>query len=386
MFKSAVLLDAGMSAQEVAEHLGSYSADAAVVIRRAVGVRLLWYLFEHSQVNAWISRAPAAAKLSGLLRFEDFEPSPTLPVESVRHAKVLMPTILLDGTTFAGVKWDDPLAYSTSEPASAAAPVPTPATGLPRQHSAQGPAVAQPSRPYPQLGPFTSIENHGNSTYHSLQPIGNKRLSHGLTFLSAFTFAKSINDQPEICCAQPWPQNSYDLRAEKGRSDFDQRLRWVNSFDYQPPFGKGQPMLNSSRAADLAVGGWHLGGILSFGSDFPFSPVLGYDPSNTGSQGLAFGNAGRNVLEGPGSIFSDMSLRKQFAVTEHQRLEFRAGFFNVLNHPNFAQPDNFIDYGPGSAAVITSTAARMRQIQFAFEVQFLICPCEVTNGVQPRSA
>jgi Carboxypeptidase regulatory-like domain/TonB dependent receptor len=266
-----------------------------------------------------------------------------------------------------------------------------------------GPADVQPSRPYPQFGPFTSIENHGNSTYHSLQLKANKRLSHGLTFLSAFTFAKSINDQPEICCAQPWPQNSYDLRSEKGRSDFDQRRRWVNSFDYELPFGKGQAMLNSSRASDLVLGGWHLGGILSFGSGFPFSPLLGYDPSNTGSQGLVrsnrvangnlpasqrspdnwfdlnafplpndftFGNAGRNVLEGPGSIFSDMSLRKQFAITENQRLEFRAEFFNVLNHPNFAQPDNFIDDGPGSAAVITSTAAPMRQIQFALKYSF----------------
>jgi Carboxypeptidase regulatory-like domain/TonB dependent receptor len=266
-----------------------------------------------------------------------------------------------------------------------------------------GPNDVQPSRPYPNFGPFTSIENHGNSTYHSLQMKANKRLSHGLSFLSAFTFAKSINDQPEICCAQPWPQNSYDLRSEKGRSDFDQRFRWVNSFDYELPFGKGRTWLNSNRPADLIFGGWHVGGILSFASGFPFSPLLGYDPSNTGSQGLlrsnriangnlpagqrtpdnwfdlnafplpndfTFGNAGRNILEGPGSIFSDVSLRKQFAVTERQRIEFRAEFFNLLNHPNFAQPDNFIDDGPGSAAVITSTAAPMRQIQFALKYSF----------------
>jgi len=272
-----------------------------------------------------------------------------------------------------------------------------------KQVRTPGPDDVQPSRPYPQFGPFTSIENHGNSTYHSLQLKANKRWSHGLTFLSAFTLGKSINDQPEICCAQPWPQNSYDLRAEKGRSDFDQRYRWVNSFDYQLPLGKGQHFLNSSRAADLVLGGWHVGGILSFASGFPFSPLLGFDPSNTGSLGLVrsnrtadgnlppgqrtpdnwfdlnafpipddftYGNASRNILDGPGSIFSDISLRKQFAVTERHRVEFRAEFFNLLNHPNFAQPDNFIDDGPGSAAGITSTAAPMRQIQFALKYSF----------------
>ena len=58
---------------------------------------------------------------------------------------------------------------------------------------------------------------------------------------------------------------------------------------------------------------------------------------------FAFGNAGRNTLVGPGQNVFDWSLRKEFAVTETQRLEFRAEFFNAFNHPNFAQPDNFID-------------------------------------------
>ena len=59
-------------------------------------------------------------------------------------------------------------------------------------------------------------------------------------FLSSFTYSKSLNDQPEICCSSPTPQNSYDLSHEYGPSDFDQRFRWVTSFDYQLPIGKGQ--------------------------------------------------------------------------------------------------------------------------------------------------
>jgi len=266
-----------------------------------------------------------------------------------------------------------------------------------------GPGDVQSRRPYPDFGPFSSIQNRGNSTYHSLQFKVEKRYTHGLSFLSAFTFSKAINDLPEICCAQPFPQNTHDLIPEKGLADFDQRLRWVFSFDYELPFGKGRKYLTSSRAMDLAFGGWHLGGILSMASGFWFTPTLGYDPSNTGSQGLVrtdriangnlpsgqrdpslwfdinafpfpadftFGNAGRNILEGPGQKILDGSIRKEFAITERQRLEFRAEFFNMLNHPNFAQPDNYIDDGPGSAGVITSLAVPMRQIQFGLKYRF----------------
>ncbi|MGA8443372.1 MAG: TonB-dependent receptor, partial [Candidatus Sulfotelmatobacter sp.] len=99
-------------------------------------------------------------------------------------------------------------------------------------------------RPYPQYAGFASIENRGNSTYHAFQLKAEKKISHGLYFLSAFTFSKSLNDQPEICCNAPWPQNSYDLAAEKGPSDFDNRERWVTSLDYALPLGKGQKFLN----------------------------------------------------------------------------------------------------------------------------------------------
>ncbi len=266
-----------------------------------------------------------------------------------------------------------------------------------------GPGDVQSRRPYTNFGPFTSIQNRGNSTYHSLQVKGEKRYSHGLSFLSAFTYSKTLTDLPEICCAQPFPQNSYNLRAEKGLADFDQRLRWVTSFDYQLPFGRGRQFLSNNRALDLVLGGWHVGGILSLSSGFPFSPQLGYDPSNTGDQGLvrpnriangnlpsdqrspnqwfdinafplptgyAFGNAGRNVLEGPGQQVLDGSVRKEFAITERQQIEFRVEFFNMLNHPNFAQPDPFIDDGPGAAGTISSLSIPMRQIQFGLKYRF----------------
>lgn len=266
-----------------------------------------------------------------------------------------------------------------------------------------GPGDIQFRRPYRQYGPFTSIENHGNSTYQSVQLKAERRLSNGLMFLSAFTYSKSINDQPEICCNSPWPQNSYDLKAEKGLSDFDNRLRWVSSVDYELPVGKGRRFLNANRGADLALGGWHVGSIFTIRSGFPFSPLMGYDPSNTGSNGSArtdriasgnlpsgqrspnrwfdisafplpapytFGNAGKNILEGPGGVTTDLSIRKVFGLTERYKFEFRAEAFNVLNHAVFAQPDNYITDGPGAAGVITSTVIPQRQLQFALKFHF----------------
>jgi hypothetical protein len=264
-----------------------------------------------------------------------------------------------------------------------------------------GPTFEQSLRPYPQYGPFASIENHGNSTYEALQLTVEKRTSHGLYFLSAFTYGKAIDDQPEICCNSPWPQDSYNLRAEKGLSDFDNRARWVTSFDYALPVGQGQKFLSQNKGLGYALGGWHVGGIITFRSGFPFSPQTNADPTNTGSQGLlrtnrigsgtlanptpdlwfnvndfpvptccSFGNAGKNILEGPGEKSADISFRKYFDFTERYRLEFRAEFYNAFNNPVFSQPDPFITDGPGAAGVITSTVIPQRQIQLALKLHF----------------
>ncbi|HUK48371.1 MAG TPA: TonB-dependent receptor [Terriglobales bacterium] len=257
--------------------------------------------------------------------------------------------------------------------------------------------------PYPQFGTFAAIENRGDSTYNAFQLKVEKRTSHGLYLLSAFTYSKAINDQPEICCNSPWPQDSYNIAAEKGLADFDNRERWVTSVDYALPVGKGQMFLNQGGVTDAVLGGWHLGGIITLRSGFPFSPQIGFDPSNTGSPGLqrsnqignghlanpspylwfnvndfpvpncpngCFGDAGKNILEGPGETTADLSARKFFNLTERVNLEFRAELFNAFNHPIFSQPDPFITDGPGAAGVITSTVIPQRQVQFALKLHF----------------
>ncbi|MGO8719805.1 MAG: carboxypeptidase regulatory-like domain-containing protein [Acidobacteriaceae bacterium] len=83
-----------------------------------------------------------------------------------------------------------------------------------------------------------------------------------------------------------------------------------------------------------------------------------------------YGDARRNSLVGPGLNNFDGSLRKVFAIKGTQSIEFRAEAFNFLNHPNFAQPDPYIDDGPGAAGVITSTSLANREIQLALKYRF----------------
>lgn len=271
------------------------------------------------------------------------------------------------------------------------------------QDPTPGPGDVQSRRPYPDFGPFAAIQMRGNSNYHSLQIKAQKHLSNDLYFLSAFTYSHAEDDLPPICCASPWPDDSYNLNLTRGLADYQQEFRWVTSFDYQLPVGKGMKFLNNSRVLDLMFGGWHGSGILTMTTGFPFTPTQETDSSNTGTLGYTlpdriangnlpsgqrslyqyfnvaafqdaanytFGNSGYNVLIGPGMVNLDLAVRKIFSVTERQNLEFRAEFYNALNHPNFGLPNGDIDAGPGASGTITSLANNNRQIQLALKYKF----------------
>ena len=266
-----------------------------------------------------------------------------------------------------------------------------------------GPGDVQARRPYPFYSGFASIQMRGNSNFHSLQIKVEKHLSRGLYFLSAFTYSRAEDDTVPICCNVPWPDDSYNLQLLKGLADYQQKFRWVTSFDYELPFGKGQPLMNQNRVLDLLFGGWHGSGILTVTTGFPFTPQMEADSSNTGTQGFTnpdrigngnlpssqrslyqwfdvgafadahpytFGNSGYNVLIGPGLVNLDLGVRKVFSVTERQKVEFRAEFYNALNHPNFGLPNSDIDAGPGAAGAITSLTGTMRTVQLALKYRF----------------
>ena len=259
-------------------------------------------------------------------------------------------------------------------------------------------AAVNPRRPRPFLGSgLTYWCSCGSSTYHSLQTKVEKRFSQNLSFLGAYTFGKSIDEQSQASLGfnnSASVRSEYNYRWDKAISDFNQSHRFVISYTYDLPFGQ-----KLKGPAKLLLDGWQFIGIHSFTTGTPYTITASTDFSNTGgsarpnavlgvSQTPAngrsqqewfnpaaftnpasgqFGNVGRNTLTGPGNISIDFSLFKNFPVNERVRFQFRTEAFNVINHPNFSNMSTTYD---GSSPGQLTTAQASRQIQLALKLLF----------------
>jgi len=259
-------------------------------------------------------------------------------------------------------------------------------------------ADVDPRRPYPFLGSdLTYWCSCNSSSYHSLQTKVEKRFSNNLSFLGAYTWGKSIDEQSQASLGfdnSTVARNNYNYRAEKAVSDYNIAHRFVVSYTWDVPFGR-----NLQGFAKLMGDGWQLIGIDSFNTGTPFTVHARTDFSNTGGDARpdlvagvstepqggrtrqewfnpaayrdplpgTFGNVGRNTLTGPGTISVDLSVFKNFNITERTHLQFRSEFFNLLNHPNFRGVDTTYD-SPSAGEL--SAAAASRQIQFALKLLF----------------
>jgi hypothetical protein len=245
-----------------------------------------------------------------------------------------------------------------------------------------------------------------SSNYNSLQAKLDKRFSHGLSFLMSYTWSKSIDGASVFFgsganATTIFPQDNYNLKAERGNSDFDIRHRLSWSFLYEVP--------NMRKLPKVLGNGWQLGGILSLQTGQPFSVLTGQDNSSTGlgndrpdvigdpnagphtvhqwfntaaftpNQSLTFGNAGRNIVVGPGFHNFDFSVMKNTRIGEQANLQFRAEVFNIANHPNFALPANILAAPNFGTLFQTPDAAQNnvglgsggpRLIQFAVKISF----------------
>jgi hypothetical protein len=267
----------------------------------------------------------------------------------------------------------------------------------------------QPNLPRnPLFGEITQQESSAASNYHSLQARLQQRLAFGLSLLGSYTYGKSIDNASGVFSSTGdpnYPQNSFNLAAERGRSGFDVRHRFSLSYSYDLPFGKGKSLVGNSGLATALVSGWQTFGVITLQTGRPFTVALlpEFDNSNTGISNLgflgndrpnlvgqarlddptpdrwfntaafrippfgSFGNSGRNILDGPGFKNVNFSLVKNTAIKESFTVQFRTEFFNLFNHPNFGLPDNFVG-SPSFGRVLSAESPR--RIQFGLKLLF----------------
>jgi Carboxypeptidase regulatory-like domain len=259
----------------------------------------------------------------------------------------------------------------------------------------------------------------GNANYNALQVSLRKTFSSGVTYAVNYTWSHGLANYGDNLTANPDPQNAYNYSNEMSNSNVDVEQRFVSNFLWQLPFGPGKRYLSKSGVTGKLLGDWQFNGIVTIQSGLPFD-VSAPDVSDTGSGHAEyancvsnafagatddpskyftggggffinpaafatpavghFGTCPPNVFHGPGLGTADLSLFKEFQFTESKRLEFRAEFFNALNHPNFANPSAYTGF-PGGFGVVSSTIAPIlgqnsggpgdpREIQFALKFYF----------------
>jgi hypothetical protein len=267
--------------------------------------------------------------------------------------------------------------------------------------------------PNPKLGAGFFWYTEGNSSYNALQVDVIHRFSSGLQFRANYTWSKDLDINSALTGAQANNQaqmvmDPYDLKRDWGPSAYNIPNSASISGTYDLPFGKGKPWANNfGGLGNRLVSGWQINTIVSLESGFPFTPQIGSNQSGDGDTrnpdrpslnpafsgpvvlgnsnqwfnpaafklpaAGTFGNLGRGVYSGPGLANVDASLFKTTAITERTNLQFRAEFFNVLNHTNFGTPNATV-FSSGaispSAGLITTTATTSRQIQFGLKLIF----------------
>lgn len=290
-----------------------------------------------------------------------------------------------------------------------------------------GPGAVQGRRPFQfyadsrnpdvllPLGTIRRLETWTSTNYNGLQARAEKRYSNGLTFNAAFTYSRAhaigYGANEGAGFGPNYPQNPRDRKADYGRSNIDQRLRFVWSNVYEIPW-----MRTAKGAKGFLLGGWSLNSIITLQSGLPVTVQQTGDSHNTGPASaprphiapggrvtrvwenrsvtrwfdtsafvrskydgapgegiflpgtLGYGNAGVGLFDAPAQKTWDFALFKEFRVREGHKIQFRWESFNFLNSPQFSAPDRTL--GSATFGQITSTAVNNREMQFALKYQF----------------
>ena len=240
-------------------------------------------------------------------------------------------------------------------------------------------------RPFPAFKNIFQFETSASSIAHAAEVRAERRFRSGVGFVASYRFSRSIDDATLISIL---PQDSHNLREERGLSDFDMKHRLVFSSTYILP----------GRRFAIARG-WQIQAIGTVQSGTPLSAIVSADVSGTGSPIVnrpnlvgnpnidhpspsrffdpkafaipaagTFGNSGRNVIIGPGIRNVDLALLRTIRVSDSTRAQFRTDFYNVFNHPNLVAPPSMQDFAdsPDFGALFVARSPRIVQFGLKF--------------------
>jgi hypothetical protein len=263
-----------------------------------------------------------------------------------------------------------------------------------------GPGAVPARRPYPSFNDIIFTEMRANSNYHGLQVAFEKRYSRGLSFLTSYTWGHNIDDAAIFGGDH---QDMLNLRGDRGNSPYDIRHTLVYSFNFELPFGRDAKGLTAA-----LIRGWQTNGIFRLSTGPYLTPTVG--PNNLNGSGFqradvvpgcdarldnptpdrwfnpgcftipaqyTFGNAGRGIIQAPGTRNFDFSMFRNLYLSSGdtpKQVQIRGEVFNITNTPQFNNPNTAI--GTVNAGVISSAGSPtsfqriQRQIQLGIKFLF----------------
>ena len=248
------------------------------------------------------------------------------------------------------------------------------------------PGVGLGARAFPAFSTITIIDNTSNSIYSSGTVTIRRRLSQQMFVRATYVYGKSL-DRSSNTAGVLQAQNTLNLGAERGRSDFDVGHSFLASFIFAPKLSKLYVLRD-----------WQLSGSMTAYTGLPFNPqVANFDVTTGGAsrpdriavgklenptpdrwydrsafpvvptRAFRFGNSGRNVIDGPGTFVLNTGLSRRFRFTETRALQFRAEGFNLTNRANFGLPNPQVDVLSGGTV---TSAKSPRQLQLGLRLEF----------------
>jgi hypothetical protein len=255
----------------------------------------------------------------------------------------------------------------------------------------RSPATPNGARPFPLFGNIQYFNMEGNSNYEGATATFKRRFVHGFFYTFNYTYSKSLDDASLFNATSlggvTFLQNTLCPSCNRGRSDWDMGHMFTASFSWESP------------AHSMLLRGWQFAGTSRLNSGNPFTPFTNSNNATSGTPSLPnrlakgtvtnpgvnqwfdvadfpvvpnnaykFGNSGRNILDGPGTITVNQTIYRNFRFQERATLQARWELFNVLNHANFQLPvDNVTAVNAGT---LTSVVSPGRQMQFGLRLSF----------------